>query len=299
MKAAAVVAGGGFAALEIALALHERRRDMALAVVTTETEVTYRPWLIKLPASGAQPPAIPLARLLTAAGVDLISDAAASVEYAAWLAARGRGVAVTAIDGDGTLESRFGDQATARIRAILERRGGRLISNRPLQGIGEGSVELQGGAVAADVVALAAPLRGGSRWLPQALLDERGMLRVDSSMAAAAGVFGIGDVVAVPEGYGLRPTLMSIRATAGPIAANLVRALEDVALKPVLRPNKPDMIAPDLAGEALLVRNRQLVMSGRLPLLLRSIGERRYLRLRRAHSVPKQPSLSEKPDPVS
>lgn len=375
MTAGVVVVGGGFAALEIALALRKQRRHIPVTVVSTETEITYRPWLIKVAAGGVRPPVIPFARLLATAGVDLVSDAAVSVdldarriglgsgrtldygqlvaatgagpdrgrlpgarehalfpcglsdaaefaarvsagarrvavvfgwerpgpglEYAAWIAARRPGVTVIAMDGDGTLDARFGDQATSRLRAIFERRGGQLISARPVTRIGEGSVELDGGAVAADVVALAAPLRGASAWLPQALLDERGMLRVDSAMAAATGLFGIGDLVTVPDGYRLRPALMSITATAGPIAANVVRAMDGAALKPVLRLNQPDMMAPDLAGDAVLVRNRRLVMSGRLPLLFRSIIDRRYLRLRRAHAVPAGPSPSGRRDPVS
>lgn len=375
MKADVVVVGGGLAALEVALALRKHRRDLSIAVVSTETEVTYRPRLVRVPAGGAAAPVIPFGELLAGAGVDLIAGAAVSasfdarqivlgsglavdygqlvvatgavadrdrlpggrehalfpcdiadvnefaarvdagarrvavvfgwerpgpgLEYAAYIAARRSPVTVIAIDADGTLDSRFGDRATARIRAILERRGGQLISAGPVTRIGDGGVELNGRSVAAEVVALVAPLRGGTSWLPQAFLDEHGMLRVDTSMAAAAGVFGIGDVVAVPEGYRLRPSLMSIRATAAPIAANVVRALEGVPLKPVLRPDAPDLAGPDLAGAAVLVRNRRLVMSGRLPLLFLSISNGRYLRLRRAHAVPAGPIPSGRRDAVS
>ena len=359
MTERAVVVGGGFAALEIALALRKQRRDLPITVVSTETELIYRPWLIKVPAGGAQPPVIPFARLVAAARVELVSDRAARVdvegkrvflesgaemdygqlvvatgavadrgrvpgardhalfpceltdaldfqsrissgasrvavvfgwerpgpglEYAAWVAARRRGITVTAIDGDGTLERRFGSQATARIRALFERRGGRLISDGPVIAIDEGKVQVkEGAAVEADVIALASPLRGCSDWLPADLLDGRGMLRVDDSMVAATGVFGIGDVLSVPEGYRLAPALFSIRSTARPIAANVLRALDRVPLQPVLRPNAPDTVGPDLDGEALLVRDGKLVMSGRLPWLFRALIDRRYLRSRNA-----------------
>ncbi len=102
-------------------------------------------------------------------------------------------------------------------------------------------------------------------------------------MAAAAAVWGIGDVVAVPEGYRLPPALRSIQATASGVANNVARALRGDSAKPILRPGGPDMMLPDLAGTAVLVRECRLLLSGRLPLLLRSSGERRYLRSRNAN----------------
>ena len=359
MTRGVVVVGGGFAALEIALSLRKGRRDIPVSVVSTETEATYRPWLIKLPASGAQPPVIPFARLLAEAGVELVTGVASSVdldarrlvlasgsaveyrqlvvatgasadrdrvpgarqhalfpceradavdfavrvasgvasvavvfgwerpgpglEYAAWIARHRPGVRVTAIDADGTLERLFGEAATARIRIIFERRGGQLLSDGPVMRIAERTVELSSRAIVADLVALASPLCGNTAWLPRAALDERGMLRIDSAMAASNGVFGIGDVVAAPEDRRLPPTLQSIRSTAGRAAANLARAFDGSALKPVLMPGRPDLVGPDLAGDAVFVRDRRLVMSGRLPLLIRSIMDRRYLSLRKAH----------------
>ena len=358
MKSGVAVVGGGFAALEIALALRRQRHALPISVVSTETEITYRPWLIKLPAGGAQPPVIPFAKLLAAAGIDLVTSVAVSVdldarrlvlasgsaveyrqlvvatgaaadrdrvpgarqhalfpcerddavrfadrvaaglasvavvfgwerpgpglEYAAWIGRHRPGVQVTAIDADGTLERRFGDAAAARIRRIFERRGGRLVSEGPVLRIGARTVELKSRAIVADLVALASPLCGNTSWLPRAVLDERGMLRIDRGMAAADGVFGIGDVVAVPDGHRLSPTLQSIRATAGPAAANLARAFDGSTLKHVLTPGRPDMVGPDLAGDAVFVRDRRLVMSGRVPLLIRSIMDRRYLGMRRA-----------------
>jgi NADH dehydrogenase FAD-containing subunit len=356
MTGGVVVVGGGFAALEIAIALRSQRPATPVTVISTETDVTYRPWLIHVPAGGAPPPVIPFARLLAAAGVEVIAstarcadidarrvglDSGADVEYgqlvvatgavsdreripgardhalfpceladatelaarvassnvhvvvvfgwerpgpgleyAAWIAARRPGVKVTAIDGDGTLARRFGDRATARIRKILESRGARLINEGTVGRIDEGAVEVGGRLIVADLIAVAAPLRGTTDWLPPALVNERGMLRVDSAMAATSGVFGIGDVVSVPEGYRLPPALRSIQATAGGVARNVVDALLGDAPKPVLRRGGPDMMLPDLAGTAVLVRERRLLLSGRLPLLLRSSAERRYLRSR-------------------
>ena len=49
-------------------------------------------------------------------------------------------------------------------------------------------------------------------------------------------------------------------------------ALRGAAPLPVLKPGKPDMNGPDLAGTALLVRERRLILSGRLPLLLGSLA---------------------------
>jgi len=46
-----------------------------------------------------------------------------------------------------------------------------LITAGRVRRIGHGTVELEGSAVAADVIAVVAPLRGNTEWLPQALLD--------------------------------------------------------------------------------------------------------------------------------
>jgi len=358
MTADVVVVGGGFGALEVGLALKKLRPDVSVTVVSSETHVIYRPWLIKVPATGVQPPVIPFADLLVSAGVEIIADRATGVdldarrvilqsssaisygqlvvatgasadrdrvpgarthalfpcdledaarfaagvssgarhvavvfgwerpgpglEYAAWIAAHRSEVRVTAIDADGTLARRFGEQATAHIARLLERRGGRLVSEGPVVRIGASGVVLAARTVDADLIALAAPLRGSTDWLPRDLLDGRGMLKVDSAMVAAPGVFGIGDVVAVPAGYHLAPTLQSIRSTARKTAENVIRAVDGAALQPVLRLDRPDLLGPDLAGGAVLVRDRRMVMSGRIPLLIRSFMDRSYLRSRQA-----------------
>jgi NADH dehydrogenase FAD-containing subunit len=369
-----VVVGGGFGALEISLALRKLQPDVSITVVSRETHVTYRPWLIKVPAGGPPPPVIPFANLLASAGVETISDEAAAVdlnarcvtlqsgaavsyrqivvatgavadrdrvpgargralfpcdledaagfaagifsgarhvavvfgwerpgpglEYAAWIAAHRSGVRVTAIDADGTLARRFGEQATAHIARLFERRGGRLISEGSVVRIDASGVVLATRSVDADLIALAAPLRGCTEWLPRDLLDAHGMLKVDSAMAAAPGVTAIGDVAAVPAGYRLPPPLRSIRNTARGIAGNVIRALDGGALQPVLRPGQPDLVGPDLAGDAVLVRDGRLVMSGRIPLLIRSFMDRSYLRRRRA-SLPTEHRVSGTPRAAS
>jgi NADH:ubiquinone reductase (H+-translocating) len=358
MSGGAVVVGGGLAALEIALALSRERPRMRVTVISRETVVPYRPWLIHLPAGGSPPPMIPFARLLDSAGVHVIRASAAAadidrrrvdldsggsveyeqlvvatgaaadrervpgahgnalfpcdladvqefaarisegkrvvvvfgwerpgpgIEYAAWIARYRHGVQLTAIDGDGTLRRRFGEKATARLKELFEARGARLVTSQAVERIGRGIVELHGGeTVAADVIGVAAPLRGITDWLPRDLVDLVGRLRVDSAMAAVPGVYGIGDVVAVPDGYRLSPTLFSIRATARGVARNVTGTIRGATPSAVLKPGQPDMMGPDLAGTALLVRDRRLVLSGRLPLLLGSIMQRRYLRSRSA-----------------
>ena len=307
-----VVVGGGFAALEIALALRKQDAAIPVTVVTTETEIVYRPWLIRVPAGGPRPPVIPSARLLATAGAEVVAglaiaadleqrhvllDSGAKIEYdqlvvatgavadrervpgarehalfpcelddatefatrvsagtahvvvifgwerpgpgleyAAWIAARRPGVRVTAIDGDGTMGRRFGDKATAWVRKLFEARGAQLVTEGTVQRIGKGTVELRGSAVAADLIAIVAPLRGTTEWLPQTLLDEHGRLRVDAAMAAGVGVFGIGDAVSVPDGYRLPPALRSIQATAQGTARNVVGALRGAAPHAVLKP---------------------------------------------------------------
>jgi NADPH-dependent 2,4-dienoyl-CoA reductase/sulfur reductase-like enzyme len=192
---------------------------------------------------------------------------------------------VTAIDGDGTLERRFGAKATGWLERLFQSRGARLVNKGPLERVREGRVEVAGGSIAADLIALASPLRGNTAWLRADLVDPIGRLRVDETMAATAGVFGIGDVVAVPDDYRFPPALRSIQATSHEVARNVARALRGDALHAVLRPRQADMLSPDLAGVALLVRDRRLLLAGRLPLLIRSLGERRYLRSRNAQDT--------------
>lgn len=80
MSGSAVVVGGGFAALEIALALRSQRPSIPVRVISSETQVTYRPWLIRVPAGGAPPPLISFARLLAAAGAEVIASSATGVD---------------------------------------------------------------------------------------------------------------------------------------------------------------------------------------------------------------------------
>jgi len=81
------------------------------------------------------------------------------------------------------------------------------------------------------------------------------------------------------------PALRSIQATAAGVARNVAAALRGVAVQAILRTDLPDLMGPDLAGAALLVRDRRLILRGRLPLLIRSAGEQRYLRSRSAPRV--------------
>jgi NADH:ubiquinone reductase (H+-translocating) len=361
MTGGVVVVGSGFGALEIGLALRKQDGSIPVTVISSEAQVVYRPRLIGVPAGGPQPPVIPFARLLTAAGADIVTGRAAAtdleqrhvvldsgaqfeydqlvvatgavadrgrvpgahehavfpcdlddaaefasrvavgtahvavvfgwerpgpgLEYAAWIAARRPGVRVTAIDGDDTMQRRFGDKATAWVRALFEQRGAQLITEGPVERIGEGTVELRASVFEADLIAIVAPLRGDTAWLPKALLDQRGMLRVDSAMAAGAGIFGIGDVVVVPDGYRLPPALRSIQATAAGIARNVIGAISGVPPQAILRLGQPDMMGPDLSGTVMLVRDRRVLLRGRLPLMIRSAGERRYLRSRSAQGA--------------
>lgn len=363
-----VVVGGGFGALEIALALRKQDVSIPVTVITTETDVVYRPRLIRVPASGQHPPVIPFARLLKAAGATILTGRAASadleqrhlvlesgakveydqlvvatgacadrgrvpgalehaifpcdlgdavelgarvsagaahvavvfgwerpgpgLEYAAWIAAHRVGVRVTAIDGDGTMERRFGDAATAWIRELFERRGAELVTEGAVERIDEGRIQLPGNRLEADVIAMVAPLRGNTDWLPRALLDAKGMLRVDGAMAAGTGVFAIGDGVAVPEGHRLPPALRSIQATAQGVARNVIGAIGGAALETVLRRGQPDMAGPDLAGTGILVRDRRLVLRGRLPVMIRSMDERRYLRSRSSMNIASPPEIA-------
>jgi NADH dehydrogenase FAD-containing subunit len=80
MSGGVVVVGGGFGALEIALALRKEDDAIAVTVITNETEIVYRPWLIRVPAGDPQPPVIPLARLLASAGANVVTGRAVGID---------------------------------------------------------------------------------------------------------------------------------------------------------------------------------------------------------------------------
>lgn len=204
------------------------------------------------------------------------------LEYAAWIAARRPDVRLDVVDGDGTLDRRVGPRATAWLEQLFRRRGARLVAGRGLERVTDRGIELHGIGIEADVVALAAPIRGVAGWLPPALLDAHGRLRVNRSLAAAPGVFGLGDVLAEPPGVALAPTLMAIRKLAPRLARSVAAVRAGRSPAQVLGPAGPSMMLPDLCGTAMFVRDRRLLMTGPVPRWLRSSAERRYLRARAA-----------------
>ena len=62
MNGRVVVVGGGFGALEVALAIKAVDGRIQVTVVSEETVIVYRPWLIRVPAGRARPPVIPFAQ---------------------------------------------------------------------------------------------------------------------------------------------------------------------------------------------------------------------------------------------
>jgi len=79
---------------------------------------------------------------------------------------------------------------------------------------------------------------------------------------------------------------MAIRSLAPRLARSVVAAQAGKSPVRLLGPARPPMLLPDLCGTAMLVRNRRLLMTGRLPHWLRSSSERRYLRARAADQDP-------------
>jgi NADH dehydrogenase FAD-containing subunit len=49
-------------------------------VISSETQVTYRPWLIRVPGGGAPPPLISFGRPIAAAGAEVIASSATGVD---------------------------------------------------------------------------------------------------------------------------------------------------------------------------------------------------------------------------
>ncbi|MDT9692578.1 FAD-dependent oxidoreductase [Streptomyces sp. P9(2023)] len=210
------------------------------------------------------------------------------LEYAGWSAraARdaGRGsVKVVVVEDGDAMDRQFGVQAADRLVSTAGTLGIETVRHARVERVESGKLVLASGAIGADIVCVTSPLRGPDLGLPAELLDARGMLKVDATLAVPqyAGIFSAGDFADV-QGLGLElpKTWMMARLQAVTAARNAVVSLSGgrpAALDARKAARMAAISMPDVGGRTVFVRNRKPVLAGSWPLRMRYRVDAKYL----------------------
>ncbi|TPQ20080.1 FAD-dependent oxidoreductase [Streptomyces sporangiiformans] len=210
------------------------------------------------------------------------------LEYAGWVAramrAAGRNALhILAVEHDDALDRQFGTKAADRLVTVASAVGFDVVRHARVERIGDGELVLPDTTIGADLIAVTSPLRGPDLGLPAELLDPRGLLKVDATLAAPAfrNVFAAGDFSDV-QGVGLElpKTWIMARLQAETAARNAAAALaggSPVELDARKAARMAAISMPDVGGRTLFVRNRKPVVAGSWPLRLRYRMDGKYL----------------------
>jgi selenide,water dikinase len=215
------------------------------------------------------------------------------LEYAGWLAtaAQERGLTgqlnVLVVDDRGSLRARLGDSAMDIVGRFLAQKGAKLITGQAVRAVYAEEIELENGTCWDSVLtAVVGPLRGADLALPAPLVDEKGFVRVRPTFQSEyqSDLFAVGDATRLPAGSALPKTWMTTRQQAPLVAQNLVAQArgQEFSHFDVEKTRKGAGFAiPDCGGKTVVVKNGRVLASGRWPLLLRALVDRRYLKARR------------------
>ncbi len=113
-----------------------------------------------------------------------------------------------------------------------------------------------------------------------------GVVRVQPTFQSESqpDLFAVGDATRLPVGSELPKTWMTTRQQAPLVAQNLVaqtRGQELSGFNVEKTRKRAGLAIPDCGGQTVMVKNGRVLASGRWPLLLRAMVDRRYLRGRR------------------
>ncbi len=215
------------------------------------------------------------------------------LEFAGWLATAAQEHRLTGqlhihiVDDRDSLRARLGDNAMDIIARFLTQKGAQLITGKAVRAVHAEGIELENGASwDSSLTAVVGPLRGADLALPTPVVDEQGFVRVQPTFQSEyqPDLFAVGDATRFPAGSALPKTWMLTRRQAPLVAQNLVAQARDQDLRhfDVEKARKGAGVAvPDCGGQTVVVKNGRVLASGRWPLLLRAIVDRRYLKGRR------------------
>lgn len=164
-----------------------------------------------------------------AGGVEL----ALAIDHRLRALAKGAALTITLATKDEILAG-HADAARRRLRAILQRRGIRLLEHTPAKRIERGAVELANGWHDADAVFVVTEA-GAAKWFPEIglPLDERGFLAIGDTLRSTGDprIFAAGDCATMLAHRRPKAGVFAVRQ-GPPLADNLRRALLGQPLRP-------------------------------------------------------------------
>lgn len=220
------------------------------------------------------------------------------LEYAGWLATavHERGlvgqIQIHVVDHQDGLKGLLGAQAIALIDRFLTRKGARWVSGQTVRTIHADGVELENGTSwTTALTAVVGLLRGVDVGLAAPMVDEQGFVQVQTTFQSVhqPDLFAVGDTTRLPEGLEVPKTWMMTRKLAALVAQNLAAHATGHDPRPLdvvkVRRSPLRLNMPDVGGWTVAVRDQRVLASGRWPLLLRTLVDRRYLKARTSPSL--------------
>jgi selenide,water dikinase len=214
----------------------------------------------------------------------VVGGGAAGVELSLALRARaraaGRAAAVTLVEAGPALLPSWGG-AAGRVRRLLERRGVRVLTGRPVARVSADAVELAGGGRVDSALTVWVTGAAAHPWVAASGLpvDAGGFLRVDATLRAADGraVWGAGDCVALDGApWVAKAGVYAVREA--PVLAHNLRAALAGGSARRYRPQRHFLAALDLADGQAFMRWRGLAAHGPWALALKDAIDERFVR---------------------
>jgi NADH dehydrogenase FAD-containing subunit len=190
------------------------------------------------------------------------------------------------VDDRDSLRARLGERAMDIVEGILERKGATLIRGQAVRAVLAEGIELENGMTwDSMLISVVGPLRGTDLRLHAPIVDEHGFVLVQPTFQSESqpNLFAVGDAMRFPNGSILLKSWMLARLQAPLVAQNLVAYTrgQDLSHFDVEKTRRvAGVMMPDCGGQTVMVmlKNRRVLASGRWPLLLRAMVDRRSLK---------------------
>jgi NADH dehydrogenase FAD-containing subunit len=172
------------------------------------------------------------------------------------------------------------------VEGILERKGATLIRGKALHAVLAGGIELENGTTwDSTLTTVVGPQRGTDLRLPASMVDEQGFVLVQPTFRSESqsNLFAVGDATRFSTSSVFPKSWMLTQRQAPLVAQNLVAHTrgQDMSHFDVEKALKSSGLAiPDCGGQTVMVqiKNGRVLASGRWPLLLRAMVDRRSLK---------------------